>query len=418
MRTSRVHSFVAVLVSGCLCLLAVLATPAISGAANESSTTTVPSEPSTNLNRSASGADVTEITGFGNQVMQVAAGVPLVVGVGPAVGSAVGVSSFEEFTTRVPSSSSYLHKVVQQFFANGGKQAFISGSADASAAAIIAAFSSPIPGAVDLLVSADLNELPASEWIGVAVAMGRAAERSHAIALIDVPQSVISAAKESPTGFDSLTALGTDLRTASGPAAKSMFVFASGGVTSEGALLPMAPFMAGLFAANAQNKGVWTVPTGFGNTIAGVKPQFATSLSQGAALQTSGLVPLSYMPGRGTVVASDRLLSSPDDAVQNTATLNSIEAHLQQMMQQYVFSPNDAATWAAVCAAFSTYLTQLWQQGILLGPTAADAFTANCQALSAQQILNGFLSVQVGVAVQAPGQFVTFTLTQQQAASG
>jgi len=304
------------------------------------------------------------------------------------------------------------------FFANGGKRAFIFGSADASAAAITAAFSSPIPGAVDLLVSADLNALPASEWIGVAVAMGQTAQRSHSVALIDVPQSVVSAAKESPTGFDSLTALGTGLRTASGSVAKSMFVFASGGVTSEGALLPMAPFMAGLYAANAQNKGVWTVPTGFGNTIAGVKPQFATSISQGAELQTSGLVPLSYMPGRGTVVASDRLLSGPDDAVQNTGTLNSIKAQLQQIMQQYVFSPNDAATWAAVCAAFSTYLTQLWQQGALLGPTAADAFTENCQPLSAQQILNGYLSVQVGVAVQAPGQFITFTLTEMMATSG
>jgi phage tail sheath protein FI len=104
--------------------------------------------------------------------------------------------------------------------------------------------------------------------------------------------------------------------------------------------------------------------------------------------------------------------------VQNAGTLNSIEAQLQQTMQQYVFSPNDPATWAAVCAAMSTVLTQLWQQGVLMGPTAADAFTVDCQALSAQQILNGYLNVQVGVAIRAPGQFVTFTLTQQMAASG
>lgn len=92
-------------------------------------------------------------------------------------------------------------------------------------------------------------------------------------------------------------------------------------------------------------------------------------------------------------------------------------AALQQTMQQYVFSPNDASTWAAVASAMSTVLTQAWQAGTLMGPTAATAFAVDCQALSAQPILNGYLSCSVSMQL-ASGQNYFTTLTQQMAASG
>lgn len=94
-----------------------------------------------------------------------------------------------------------------------------------------------------------------------------------------------------------------------------------------------------------------------------------------------------------------------------------LTAQLQQAMQQYVFSPNDASTWAAVASALSSILATAWQQGTLMGPTAATAFAVDCQALSAQQILNGYLSCAVSMQL-ANGQNYSTTLTQQQASSG
>jgi hypothetical protein len=381
-----------------------------------STTTTIRSETSTYLNRSTPGVYVSEIAGFGNQMVQVAVGVPLIVGVGPAVGGPpIGVSSFEEFTTRVSSSSTSLRNAVQQFFGNGGQHAFIAGSADTSAGSITSAFSAPIPEAVDLLVSADMNALPASEWLGVAVAMGRAALPIHAIALVDPPQSVVAAAQASPTAFGSLTALGSDLHAASGPDANSIFLFASGVVAAGGELLPTSPFMAGLIAATAQSDGVWTPATGFGNTIAGVQPQFATSNSQDALLQASGLVPLSYMPGRGTVVVSDRMLSGPDDLLQNELTLNTIQQTVIAGLQPYVFAANDATTWQSVTQAASGYLTALFASGGLQGPTAADAFTVSCglgTTMTSVDILNGILVLSIAVAIDHPGAFDQLSFTQ------
>ena len=435
MKASRVRSLVATVVAAGLCLATVLATPAVSGAANESSTTstlktttstaapksstttTIRSETATYLNRATPGVYVTEIAGFGNQMVQVAVGVPLIVGVGPAVGGApVVVSSYEEFTTRVTSSSTSLRNAVQQFIGNGGEHAFISGSTDASASSITAAFSNSIPEGVDLLVSADMNSLPTSDWLGVAVAMGRAAQRAYAIALVDPPQSVVEAAKQSSTSFGLLASLGTDVSTASGPAASSMFVFASGVVTSEGAVLPTSPFMAGLIAANAQNDGFWNAPTGFGNTIAGVQPQFATSLAQDASLQTAGLVPLSYMPGRGTVVISDRLLSGPDDALQTKLTLDTIQATITAGLQPYVFAANDATTWTTLTQSITGYLTSLFGQGALQGSSASDSFTVACglgSTMTSDDILNGSMIISVAVAVEHSGEFDQMTFTQQ-----
>jgi len=104
-----------------------------------------------------------------------------------------------------------------------------------------------------------------------------------------------------------------------------------------------------------------------------------------------------------------------DDAGDSQAA--SLVAALQQTMQQWVFAPNDASTWAAVASAMSTVLIQAWQAGTIMGPTAAQAFTVNCQPQSAQQVLNGYLSCSVSMQL-ASGQYYSTTLTQMMANSG
>ncbi len=93
-----------------------------------------------------------------------------------------------------------------------------------------------------------------------------------------------------------------------------------------------------------------------------------------------------------------------------------LTAQLQQAMQQYVFQPNNGNTWAAVASAMSSILTTAWQQGTLMGPTAATAFEVDCQP-SPLQILNGYLTCAVSMQL-ATGQNYSTTLTQMMATSG
>ena len=104
-----------------------------------------------------------------------------------------------------------------------------------------------------------------------------------------------------------------------------------------------------------------------------------------------------------------------DDA--GSSTTDSLTAAMQQAMQAYVFAPNDGQTWSAVQSALSGILTTAWQQGILMGPTASQAFTVSCQMTSAQQVLNGYLDCSVSMQLAGGTNFST-TLTQSMQASG
>ena len=89
---------------------------------------------------------------------------------------------------------------------------------------------------------------------------------------------------------------------------------------------------------------------------------------------------------------------------------------LERAMQPYVFSPNNSTTWNGVEASFSTILTHAWQQGILMGQSAAAAFSVTCEP-TANQILDGYLSCNVTMQLTRGGSFST-TLTQIMAISG
>ena len=390
------------------------------------STTTVPGAPSsTTITGPAGGATapessnpgvyVTDIPAFGDSMVQVATGIPLFVGVGPAPGvQATEISSFDEFMTKVPASSSSLSNAVLQFYDNGGSVAFVQGVADASATSIIGAFSGPIQPEVDLLVSVDLSALPTSEWLGAAVAMGRAATSNLAVALVDPPQTVVAEAGADPT---SLVALGADLRSLSGPAAGSMFLFASGVVTDEGATIPVSPLYAGAIASTDSNDGFWDTPGGYSHPLRAVRPQTVSTNTQIGTLVPAGLVPISYVPGHGTVVMSDRLLSAgPGDYITSKRTLDTVRSTITVGLRSFVFDANNGQTWQAVTQSVSGYLNGLWNQGGLFGSTASDAFTVACglgSTMTGDDILNGELVVDVGLAIVEPGEFIPLSIQQQ-----
>lgn len=363
------------------------------------------------------GVFVPEIAGFGESMEQVATGVAVIIGVGPNPTAApVPVTSLSQFQERFPNPSPSLEASVQQFFVNGGSQALIKGASGASATSILSAIGESLPIGADLLVVADLYALPQSDWLLVAAAMGRAASASLSIALVDPPQSVVAQAAASAGSLSALTSLGTELRAASGAAASSILLFASNVVNASGATLPVSPYFAGLIAATDSSDGFWNAPNGFGNTFSSVRPQFASTRAQDGLLLESGLSPLMYVPGRGTAVLSDRLLSGPSDYLSVERTLNTIQATITTGLQPYVFAANDATTWTTVTQGITSYLTSLFTQGALLGNSAADAYTVACglgSTMTGQDILNGFMIVNVVVAVDDRERFYRISIKQQ-----
>ena len=88
---------------------------------------------------------------------------------------------------------------------------------------------------------------------------------------------------------------------------------------------------------------------------------------------------------------------------------NMVEESVKKATEQFVFEPNDANTWVKVKAMISNYLTVLWRQGALAGAKPEHAFYVACglgATMTAQDILEGKLFVEIGMAAVRPAEFI------------
>jgi hypothetical protein len=97
-----------------------------------------------------------------------------------------------------------------------------------------------------------------------------------------------------------------------------------------------------------------------------------------------------------------------------------IEESTQKATAFAVFEPNDATTWLKVKAMIESFLYGLWQQGALAGPTADAAYFVNVGlgvSMTAQDILEGRMIVEIGIAAVRPAEFIIlrFSHKMQQA---
>ena len=74
-----------------------------------------------------------------------------------------------------------------------------------------------------------------------------------------------------------------------------------------------------------------------------------------------------------------------------------------------MFEPNDANTWIKVKAMIENYLVQKWRDGALAGAKPGHAFFVNVGlgvTMTAQDILEGRMNVEIGMAVVRPAEFI------------
>ena len=82
--------------------------------------------------------------------------------------------------------------------------------------------------------------------------------------------------------------------------------------------------------------------------------------------------------------------------------------------QWVVFEPNSEVLWAKVIETVSSFLTGVWKTGALHGTTPEQAFFVTCDRTTMTQddIDNGRLICEIGVAPVAPAEFVIFRIGQ------
>ena len=91
-----------------------------------------------------------------------------------------------------------------------------------------------------------------------------------------------------------------------------------------------------------------------------------------------------------------------------------LERSIYEGTQWVVFEPNDERLWARVKDTIRLFLRAQWRSGALMGRTEDEAFFINCDRTTMTQddILNGRLICEIGIAPVRPAEFVIFRIGQ------
>jgi len=111
----------------------------------------------------------------------------------------------------------------------------------------------------------------------------------------------------------------------------------------------------------------------------------------------------------------------PDRGIQVRRTLIYIEQSIKTALSQFEFAANDGDTWAAVVATVSSFLQGVWSEGGLLGATLSDGFSVQCglgSTMTAQDILDGSMIVQVTLQMIHPAEFIELMFKQKMEGAG
>src|SRR5271169_2432048 len=91
-----------------------------------------------------------------------------------------------------------------------------------------------------------------------------------------------------------------------------------------------------------------------------------------------------------------------------------VRAALVRGLAWTVYESNTEALWVRVRDTACDLLMSYWRKGELVGPAPEEAFYVRCgrDTMTQEDIDNGRLFVQVGVAPVAPAEFVVVTIEQ------
>ena len=91
-----------------------------------------------------------------------------------------------------------------------------------------------------------------------------------------------------------------------------------------------------------------------------------------------------------------------------------LERSIYDGTEWVVFEPNDQRLWARVTDTIRLFLRAQWRAGALLGRSEEQAFFVACNesTMTQDDILNGRLVCEVGIAPVRPAEFVIFRIFQ------
>jgi phage tail sheath protein FI len=179
--------------------------------------------------------------------------------------------------------------------------------------------------------------------------------------------------------------------------------------------LPPSGFVAGIYARNDINRAVYKAPA---NEVVNLALGFELFLNKGQqdVLNPEGVNCFRFFEGRGMLLWGARTISS--DSEWKYVNLRRYFAYLERSIdkgtQWAVFEPNGTLLWDNVRRTIEDFLFNEYQMGALLGDKPERAFFVKCDrsTMTQNDLDNGRLVCQIGVAPLRPAEFVIFRIGQ------
>ena len=180
-------------------------------------------------------------------------------------------------------------------------------------------------------------------------------------------------------------------------------------------ILPCSGAVAGIYATVDRTRGVWKAPANVSvNDVVGpaIKINDADQADLNVHYTGKSVNAIRAFTGKGTLVWGARTLAGNDNEwryVPVRRFFNMAEESIKKATEPYVFEPNDANTWTKVRAMVENFLTLQWRAGALAGAKTQQAFYVKVglgETMTAQDILEGRMILEIGMAVVRPAEFI------------
>jgi phage tail sheath protein FI len=182
--------------------------------------------------------------------------------------------------------------------------------------------------------------------------------------------------------------------------------------------VPPGGYAVGVYARTDNARGVFKAPA---NEVVEevIKLEQSVNDNQQFTLNPRGVNCIRSFAGRGIRIWGARTMSS--DGLWKYVSVRRLFIFLERSIyegtQWVVFEPNDQRLWARVKDSVRLFLRTQWRQGALMGATEDQAFFITCDTstMTPDDILNGRLICEIGIAPVRPAEFVIFRIFQNTA---
>lgn len=184
--------------------------------------------------------------------------------------------------------------------------------------------------------------------------------------------------------------------------------------------IPPSGAVLGVYARTDINRGIHKAPANETVACTGLKINYTKGEQD--ILNPEGVNLIRSFPGQGIRIWGARTASSNSSFryVNVRRLFIFVEESIKANTNWVVFEPNDATLWSRVSMTISSFLDNLFRNGMLAGNSPEESYFVEIgpTTMTPDDIRSGRLICNVGIAPSRPAEFVIFRVTQHTSEAG